>query len=59
MEKKALERAYAGPKTHQKWPETWLGSMQIRAPLLGKYARKQNKGREDHPSLILALKIAY
>ena len=35
MEKRALNRAYAGPKTHQKWPETWLGSMQIKAPLLG------------------------
>ena len=35
MAKWALDRAYAGPKTHQKWPETWLGNMQIRAPLLG------------------------
>ena len=35
MEKTVLDRAHAGPKTHQKWPETWLGSMHTWVPLLG------------------------
>ena len=44
MAKKALDRAYAGPKTHQKWPETWLGSMKIRAPLYGLKCLNTKKG---------------
>ena len=35
MAKPPLDRGYEGPKTHQKWPEMKLGSMQVKAPLKG------------------------
>ena len=33
MEKTTQDKVHAGPKTHQKWPETCSRSVQIWAPL--------------------------
>ena len=49
MAKMALERAHAGPKTHQKWPETWLGSMHTWAPLLGQLCYETRQGVRGSP----------
>ena len=49
MEKIALDRAHAGPKTHQKWPETWLGSLRTWAPLLGQICYETRQGVRGTP----------